>query len=194
MQQQGPLAGSPPRQPDLSDDAAATEVLSQELLGWSGEALVDRVCASLVEEEAVWVEDTELVERTLARAAFWKQQRGEFPVTEELLRLAQRALRELLREDWLRLLREGPAGRDSSLRDRFVSEAMGFHPDLALGVAVRFNDLPRTTRRALVAILIRHDAPEEVLRREGGWDSVPSMLREILEVLLLLRDPKEDPS
>jgi len=68
---------------------------------------------------------------------------------------------------------------------------MGFHPDMAHLVAVRYNRMPIRTRRVFAAVLVRHEPPEEVFQREGGWASAEEMVESLFGVIQMLRAPED---
>ena len=162
---------------------------------------LERACEAWLQREGLLLDEGEHLARTLSYlllrgegdgGADGAQGSGSRPLAgpsqADIDAAARYAAEVLMEEDYARVRSGDIAQRGHSQRDRFLVEGLGFSPRATARVAVCFNSLRGELRRALLDILVRHRPAQEVLRREGAWDSIPSLYHEVLDALIELRN------
>ncbi len=163
--------------------------VAERLAIWGGADAFGEICRAVVREQGVLVEESALMEEALARIAASldrDRETSDFQ-KEDLSKIALQAITEILRRDHQRLIAGEAGARAGSTRDEFVVQALGFHPDEAHRVAVRFNSLSLRTRRAFFDVLIDHIPPSEVVQREEAWPSARALVKDLYAAILHLR-------
>lgn len=160
-----------------------------KLIRWldDGAGALERLCTDLLRREALFLDSDLFVEKAISRVALSFHTLPEEGLNREWLdERLEHLTAEMLTDDYERLKADAIDRRPGNEDRSFFVQAFGIDPEDASARAIKFNALPKVTRRAFFAIAIENIEFDDLVGTE--FPTAPELREHTIRAIEVILD------